>query len=374
METRICPHCGTKNEEKAWICTNCGENLYGASSTDVSNQPSKEDTGWKCRYCDNNNPGTITSCEACGRDRYSIPPEPVERISTPPPPIRTIHSPSKPNAAPVGPSPTKSIWSVVVLAILGLFVFCMCAFAGLRYFQVSSNRVTQTLEPSSMIKKDTPVPTKLPTKLPTKVPILPVENIQVTEAPTLELESTPINDPDFDWSKCHAKYSTRLHSGDAVVITQASSPIGYHLLSEPYKDKEQVGSFSPGEQARILGGPSCSNGWIWWYIQMDEDKSTGWFPEGTQDGYWISPLESGTTRYATISNEVYKVSLRKTPGFQGKTKSEDVIAEVSQGERVTVISGPTVEDGLNWWRVEWKGYTGWIAEKTISGKKILIFP
>jgi hypothetical protein len=371
MEARICPHCGAKNEEKTWICTNCGENLYGHSTADLRGTPSTQDESWRCKNCKNNNVSTLTRCSVCGQERNSLPPKLEARSFAPtPPPIEPVRSSSIPSAEMIRPSSSKSLLGLVVLGSLGLFALCILALGGLWYYRGSSNRAIPTKERTSLTHEDTPVPSNSPTD----APVLSVDNIQVTEAPSLELVPTPITDPDFDWTKCHAKYSTRIRGGDEVVLNTASSTSGYHLFSTPYLDSKKVGSVSPGDQARVLGGPSCSNGWIWWYIQMNEDETKGWFPEGTKNEYWLSPLETGTETYATISNEIYKASLRKTPGFQGKMDSEDVIVEISQGERVIVISGPTNEDGLNWWRVEWNGYTGWMAEKTASGKQILIFP
>lgn len=76
---------------------------------------------------------------------------------------------------------------------------------------------------------------------------------------------------------------------------------------------------------------------------------------------------------ATISNEVYFVNLRRSPGYKNKDDNKDSIAEVPRGAIVTIISGPEKADGLIWWYVEWKNNKGWIAEKTGSGKAILVF-
>jgi hypothetical protein len=65
--------------------------------------------------------------------------------------------------------------------------------------------------------------------------------------------------------------------------------------------------------------------------------------------------------------------MRKTPGYQDKNSKKDVVVEVPTGSRVKVLGGPDVADGLNWWYAEWMSYKGWIAEKTSSGKTVLIF-
>lgn len=77
--------------------------------------------------------------------------------------------------------------------------------------------------------------------------------------------------------------------------------------------------------------------------------------------------------YAKISREVYRVNLRKSAGYLRKDDSVDVIVEIPQDSPVKLLGGPQKTDGLNWWYVEWNGYKGWLAERTASGKKILIF-
>jgi hypothetical protein len=71
MEVRICEHCGAKNEQNTWICTNCGMNLSVIDPGDVSNNTSSEDTGWKCKNCGNFNVRT-NICSKCGRDKNFV--------------------------------------------------------------------------------------------------------------------------------------------------------------------------------------------------------------------------------------------------------------------------------------------------------------
>ena len=87
-----------------------------------------------------------------------------------------------------------------------------------------------------------------------------------------------------------------------------------------------------------------------------------------------SPAPQQSTSYAKIScaDKLYFVNLRRTPGYNGKDKT-DSLYEVPCGETVELL-GPTKKvDGLTWWNVSWNGYTGWIADHTASGKTVLIF-
>ena len=81
-----------------------------------------------------------------------------------------------------------------------------------------------------------------------------------------------------------------------------------------------------------------------------------------------------TKEYAEIScADIYYVNLRRTPGYSGKDDSVDSIYEVPCGELMELL-GPTEKaDGLTWWKVSWRGYTGWVADHTGRGKIILDF-
>lgn len=198
--------------------------------------------------------------------------------------------------------------------------------------------------------------------------------IQTTIPSTKTIVANLPTTPTFDWSKCHATYSTRLGIGVSVVIGSFSSPFGYNVLSGPYTDRDKVGAISPGDKAKIIAGPSCSNKWIWWIIKLDKNEVSGWIPEGDANSFWLL-LENGSSvdQYAKISREVGEVNLRRSPGYVNKNDQDDVIVKIPSGATVKLLEGPQKTDGLDWWYVEWNEYKGWIAERTGSGRTIMIF-
>jgi hypothetical protein len=82
---------------------------------------------------------------------------------------------------------------------------------------------------------------------------------------------------------------------------------------------------------------------------------------------------SSTSSYAQISGEVAEVNMRSSPGYTNKDDSRDVIAKIPSGATVEILDGPYTADGLNWWHISWNGSKGYIAEKTGSGRTIMIF-
>lgn len=311
---------------------------------------------WLCSHCETTNQDASETCDVCGTSRTP----PVSTAALTPSVVpTTAATPSRSSGRPI-PYWTGCLGVLVVLCIVGAI-----GLGGLW------TRNGQTYTPSPVVSKSTPYVEEMPSATGETSESLPSNVISSPSKPTVESEDTPIVVTDFDWSRCHAKYTTRLKGGDYVIISEFSSPFGYHVLEGPYKDRKAVGEIQAGNEARIMGGPSCSGGWIWWIIESDGTR--GWFPEGDADTYWLSPVnQEADARSATISHEIHMVSLRRTPGFLNKSDN-DVIVEIPEGERVIIISGPSKADGLNWWYVAWNGYEGWMAERTASGKVILLF-
>jgi hypothetical protein len=95
------------------------------------------------------------------------------------------------------------------------------------------------------------------------------------------------------------------------------------------------------------------------------------FPFSRQPSSPSSP--SSSSSFARISGEVAEVNMRSSPGYTNKDDSRDVIAKIPSGATVEILDGPYTVDGLNWWHVSWSGKKGYIAEKTGSGRTIMIF-
>ena len=74
----------------------------------------------------------------------------------------------------------------------------------------------------------------------------------------------------------------------------------------------------------------------------------------------------------SCADNLFKVNLRRTPGFSNKSPS-DSIYEIPCGEYVELLGDTQNADGLKWWNIKWNSYIGWVADHTVSGKTILIF-
>jgi len=63
-------------------------------------------------------------------------------------------------------------------------------------------------------------------------------------------------------------------------------------------------------------------------------------------------------------------NLRRSAGYVDKPAS-DVVAGVREGDQGEVVAGPVTADGLRWWQVRFGQATGWIAEVTSGGARLL---
>jgi hypothetical protein len=63
-------------------------------------------------------------------------------------------------------------------------------------------------------------------------------------------------------------------------------------------------------------------------------------------------------------------NLRRSAGHLDKPAG-DVLASVRAGDRGEVVAGPVTADGLRWWQVRFGPATGWIAQTTSAGTRLL---
>lgn len=132
---------------------------------------------------------------------------------------------------------------------------------------------------------------------------------------------------------------------------------------------------------QITGGPVCNSGLRWWQIQIP--NLVGWVAEGQGNEYFLEPLSvdnspttSGNTNPSgdcslappqraqvgmtvrVSGSETGTVRLRATPSQSG-----DVLDQLPIGTAgIEISGGPVCRDTWRWWRVTFRGQTGWISE------------
>ncbi len=119
----------------------------------------------------------------------------------------------------------------------------------------------------------------------------------------------------------------------------------------------------------VLNGPQCGPEGRWWW-EVDYRGVVGWTPEGEGSVYWLQPYQAAPPPPActlpprlTVGSTAYVVpglpnTIRSQPG-----PSSVAIGRIPGNDVFSVLSGPQCgPDGRYWWRVNYRGLTGWTAE------------
>jgi hypothetical protein len=146
-----------------------------------------------------------------------------------------------------------------------------------------------------------------------------------------------------------------LANGDYIINLNSPDGVGWFKVHLPFTEQTLSNSNQSNESAPESNLPNTES--------SNDDPKSG---NNSQE-------ENSKYQRATISNNVYFVNLRKSPGFASKDDKKDVVVVIPSGDDVNILSGPEIADGLKWWYAEWDGYKGWIAESKSSGGQILDF-
>jgi hypothetical protein len=105
-------------------------------------------------------------------------------------------------------------------------------------------------------------------------------------APTPWITPTPIQRATHP---CDPGPFSRLSVG-LRAYTLKDPPLPQRLHKEAGKDKDRAGWIQPGETVKVLEGPVCADGWVWWRVETEIGHNIGWAAEGDENGYWLNPL------------------------------------------------------------------------------------
>ena len=109
------------------------------------------------------------------------------------------------------------------------------------------------------------------------------ENISDTDYEVIPPPHTPNNY--YVSIACADAPSPRLMIGhNASVIPE---PGENNLRSNPDKSASVIGIIPSGGVVRVLDGPTCVDGLIWW--QVAHENRVGWTAEGEGEDYWLQP-------------------------------------------------------------------------------------
>jgi hypothetical protein len=143
------------------------------------------------------------------------------------------------------------------------------------------------------------------------------------------------------------------------VVAQVVNTPFLHLRASPSLECEIIATMPEGATVTILSdSPIMADGFQWWKVSFDGLV-------GFAVGTWLAPVAQGTpqscvaTCLAPDEDAVVVVvflNLRRDHSLNC-----DILAQMNQGTVVHIIDGPVIQDGHQWWRVNFQGMTGFAA-------------
>lgn len=177
---------------------------------------------------------------------------------------------------------SRSRLKTVTLCILLLFSLSACADPA-----VLDPTATPSPAPSfTLIPSATATLPPAPTITSTAQPISTATATQ-TPLPTATITPTPTQAV----TRCPGAPEIALRVGDWAMVS-TDPPVPNKIRSQPGIEGEILGKILPGESVRIEDGPTCADGYTWWFVSR-ENGQQGWTAEGDSTAYWLIPLRFG---------------------------------------------------------------------------------
>jgi uncharacterized protein YgiM (DUF1202 family) len=144
-----------------------------------------------------------------------------------------------------------------------------------------------------------------------------------------------------------ASDSAVLPIGTTAIVTSDT----LNLRSDPSLSGTVQSTLANGDTGSVLADPQTADGYVWY--QLDVNGVTGW---ATRDYLAFAPSDiSSSAAGGTALVNTNVLVLRDSP-----TTSGAKLADLTGGASLTIVSGPTTADNLDWYEVSDGGTTGWV--------------
>ena len=105
--------------------------------------------------------------------------------------------------------------------------------------------------------------------------------------PELTYQYSPAVCVTVTWQACPKLLPSRLSPGLWGKVLE-EPPQANNVRTTASRSGKISGKIEPGGFFKVLSGPQCSDGWVWWYVETPEGLK-GWTAEGNEKMYWVSP-------------------------------------------------------------------------------------
>jgi hypothetical protein len=100
----------------------------------------------------------------------------------------------------------------------------------------------------------------------------------------------PAWSPIIQLADCTAGWSRLTAGRQARVSDETADP--NRVRSGPSREAEVIALLDPGTAVKLLEGPVCADGLVFWKVQADPiPGGAGWIAEGDAHEYWLEPDE-----------------------------------------------------------------------------------
>lgn len=161
---------------------------------------------------------------------------------------------------------------------------------------------------------------------------------QVVEVDYVEVnEQTPPRHPYFPLADCA---SSRLFVGDYVYVSYGGTPNGIRSDPDVHPADNIIGKAEQGEGMTIVGGPSCSYGWILWEVVTD-NQLHGWTPESDGEEFWLVPVDNPRPLASEVSqNPANYAAYQEADSIM----SNNTLSDAQKRERLRVLQNSYGEE------------------------------
>lgn len=163
---------------------------------------------------------------------------------------------------------------------------------------------------------------------------------------------------------------SRLQKGQLAFVLH-TPPLPNRVRNTPsIQNSTVIGWIPPGVTMTLSDGPVEANGVLWWKVQSEGAKLTGWTSERDASNFFLGPIEERSLCTHAVRARLHKgdgvivqgptsIFARSMPGLEGA-----IIETLAPGSEFTLIGGPICLNGCAWWNVNdnQAGQTRWVAE------------
>lgn len=149
----------------------------------------------------------------------------------------------------------------------------------------------------------------------------------------------------------------------ATVYTTAGDRL--NVRSGPGLAFEVIAQLEAGTLVTLIEGPKKEDGYAWWRIR-DDAGNDGWSVERVDDEQTLQlALLVGEDAIVTTGGD--KLNVRAGAG-----SSNELVFQLDDGARVTLLDAPEVAGGFRWWHIQAEdGQEGWTIDR-FEGDRMLI--